>query len=708
MPSRGKKTADDLDASQQSDPEDDDYGTKPKRRVGASKTASPQKRKAARDGSRGRQPKRARRRASDHDIVGDDESPVYDSDEEDQVSDDSDNPVKAGRSTRRATQIATYEEPPTEDEDDIDEKDEVISEEEISHAQSRLNSARAKSDIITLHGVMIEGGQAVLSSTKSIRVGAPLARRKGSGVPMARRRGRWSHDEVTPLMPLGDSGDREEIIREGSADNSPEENVRRPSVARKSVLQGPIIEESQEDPNEPLVVKGHIRNPESTSPKPPELQDLGEAMSDAPLNLLDDGGGKNDDLVAESVHDVGNAVEEDDDDEEPVVRPQRQSRRIQAQSAARSRRGPKGSRDESSDFDPEEHDDGGDIAMSLSDNSRSPHKASQRSEVSSNGRKSRRTTRRSRGSRRPSVSEESELQIDPDELRLEAADLKEAKRRRKSNPITYDNEKQLRRRREKVDYRIYRPELLAPNDDDEPTVSVPMPSLRGRRNIRSLFSTLGPFGGAGGPVPLFSGAADAITGARLESDSSDDDGAQKANRTAGMVGMTPSTMRAPSLFPHNLAVPDKSAAATTLGKVNRDPKALAEIDPLGVDQSVTFEGVGGLENHINQLKEMVGIPLLYPEIFQSKHMTPPRGVLFYGPPGTGKTLLARALASSLSSHNQKVTFYMRKGADTLSKWVGEAERQLKLLFEDARKNQPSIIFFDEIDGKSCRTLRTCS
>lgn len=92
------------------------------------------------------------------------------------------------------------------------------------------------------------------------------------------------------------------------------------------------------------------------------------------------------------------------------------------------------------------------------------------------------------------------------------------------------------------------------------------------------------------------------------------------------------------------------------------------------------------------------LPLLYPEIFLRFHLVPPRGVLFHGPPGTGKTLLARALASSMSSQGRKVTFYMRKGADALSKWVGEAERQLRLLFEEARKTQPSIIFFDEIDG----------
>ena len=65
----------------------------------------------------------------------------------------------------------------------------------------------------------------------------------------------------------------------------------------------------------------------------------------------------------------------------------------------------------------------------------------------------------------------------------------------------------------------------------------------------------------------------------------------------------------------------------------------------------------------------------------------------------GKTLLARALAASCSTGNTKIAFFMRKGADVLSKWVGEAERQLRMLFEEARAAQPSIIFFDEIDGE---------
>ncbi|KAL6845959.1 hypothetical protein ACP4OV_023407 [Aristida adscensionis] len=127
-------------------------------------------------------------------------------------------------------------------------------------------------------------------------------------------------------------------------------------------------------------------------------------------------------------------------------------------------------------------------------------------------------------------------------------------------------------------------------------------------------------------------------------------------------------------------------------------KGGADIQPLQVDESVSFNDIGGLSEYIDALKEMVFFPLLYPDFFANYHITPPRGVLLCGPPGTGKTLIARALACAASKAGQKVSFYMRKGADVLSKWVGEAERQLKLLFEEAQKNQPSIIFFDEIDG----------
>lgn len=112
-----------------------------------------------------------------------------------------------------------------------------------------------------------------------------------------------------------------------------------------------------------------------------------------------------------------------------------------------------------------------------------------------------------------------------------------------------------------------------------------------------------------------------------------------------------------------------------------------------------FDHIGGLDQHVASLKEMILFPLLYPEVFEKYKINPPRGVLFYGPPGTGKTLVARAICNECSnSGDRKVAFFMRKGADCLSKWVGESERQLRLLFDQAYTNRPSIIFFDEIDG----------
>ncbi|XP_018330905.1 ATPase family AAA domain-containing protein 2 [Agrilus planipennis] len=122
------------------------------------------------------------------------------------------------------------------------------------------------------------------------------------------------------------------------------------------------------------------------------------------------------------------------------------------------------------------------------------------------------------------------------------------------------------------------------------------------------------------------------------------------------------------------------------------------INPEAIDNSVRFSSVGGLDGHIRSLKEMILLPMMYPEIFNQFKIEPPKGVLFYGPPGTGKTLLARALANECSFGSRKVSFFLRKGADLLSKWVGESEKQLRLLFEQAQEMKPSIIFFDEIDG----------
>ena len=109
---------------------------------------------------------------------------------------------------------------------------------------------------------------------------------------------------------------------------------------------------------------------------------------------------------------------------------------------------------------------------------------------------------------------------------------------------------------------------------------------------------------------------------------------------------------------------------------------------------------------------MVLLPLKEPNLFKSLGITPPRGVLFHGPPGTGKTLVARQLARACSAHLVKnrphddraeakrsgVAFFVRNGADCLSKYVGEAEKALGSLFDEAKAKAPSIIFFDELDG----------
>jgi SpoVK/Ycf46/Vps4 family AAA+-type ATPase len=354
----------------------------------------------------------------------------------------------------------------------------------------------------------------------------------------------------------------------------------------------------------------------------------------------------------------------------------------------------------------------------LSASDHSPSKKDNDDEyASSAGGRGRRGNRvKSKSSSRRRGSPDSEEILDEDELAEELQELQKDKGRKRRSVRDETAIEYIRpegRARKKVDYSIKPMDQIyaadEDDDDDAPTASTPNRRARGGRNggkdvyERLLHSTFGPFGGGGGPQPAIGGpwGTGAIGG--VDSDSSDDETMLRPSGVSGNIGMTPTSAMPPSLLPGlgQINNPDAAAAMqgtpANLGKV-KSQKALADADPLGVDQNVDFTKIGGLEGHIDQLKEMVQMPLLYPELFLKFHVTPPRGVLFHGPPGTGKTLLARALAASVGSGGRKITFYMRKGADALSKWVGEAERQLRLLFEEARKTQPSIIFFDEIDG----------
>lgn len=108
---------------------------------------------------------------------------------------------------------------------------------------------------------------------------------------------------------------------------------------------------------------------------------------------------------------------------------------------------------------------------------------------------------------------------------------------------------------------------------------------------------------------------------------------------------------------------------------------------------VTYDDVGGMADTIDQLREIVELPLRYPELFQRLGVDPPRGVLLHGPPGTGKTRLARAVANESDAE-----FFLINGPEIMGSAYGESEKALRSIFEQATKAQPSILFIDEIDS----------
>jgi transitional endoplasmic reticulum ATPase len=108
---------------------------------------------------------------------------------------------------------------------------------------------------------------------------------------------------------------------------------------------------------------------------------------------------------------------------------------------------------------------------------------------------------------------------------------------------------------------------------------------------------------------------------------------------------------------------------------------------------VTYDDVGGLGNTIEQVREMIELPLKHPELFQRLGIDPPKGVLLHGPPGTGKTLLARAVANEADAE-----FFNIAGPEIMGRHYGESEERLREVFQQAQQKAPSIIFIDEIDS----------
>ena len=116
---------------------------------------------------------------------------------------------------------------------------------------------------------------------------------------------------------------------------------------------------------------------------------------------------------------------------------------------------------------------------------------------------------------------------------------------------------------------------------------------------------------------------------------------------------------------------------------------------------VNYDDVGGMEDTIRQLREMVELPLRYPELFTRLGVDPPKGVLLHGPPGTGKTRLARAVANE-----SEAQFFTINGPEIMGSAYGESEKRLREVFEEAGKAAPSIVFIDEIDSIAPKRTQT--
>jgi proteasome-associated ATPase len=137
-----------------------------------------------------------------------------------------------------------------------------------------------------------------------------------------------------------------------------------------------------------------------------------------------------------------------------------------------------------------------------------------------------------------------------------------------------------------------------------------------------------------------------------------------------------------------------------------------EVEELVLEEvpDVSYDDVGGLDEQIEMIKDAVELPYLYGDLFKEHELQPPKGILLYGPPGCGKTLIAKAVANSLAKRVAEKTgnssarsyFLNIKGPELLNKYVGETERQIRLIFERAREKSeegyPVIVFFDEMDS----------
>ena len=691
MPNRGKRVREEFDPTK-SDPEDSDYDASTSR---PARSRAPKTQRS--------KPVRKRQKtgygADGSEDISDSEI-AEDSFEEGIIHDEPEPEINpsTGRPMRRTKKRqVTYQE--------SDEDNEKFLEEDSIAEEPPAKKQKTKRLVVKLNLKTPQSTPGPVRRSTRARSSSISAKRPSTAEP-TRRSSRIAHDETETMVELTNSGHHADIVRPGT--RSPEGLSKRPtrgSKGLKHLPSSPIFEEEENSSGRTKDEPEDDTHQQSYLGMEPEIaasrEDLGEEIEADNLrqktdteNAIQGGGQRVEDeeidqpaVVPESGDD---AAFDDEDEEDPVKERRRLTRprdenpqdatlnnpsghhesrmlrrahrsKGQASQTRSSRKTKKNGREESSDFEPIPEEGAEENISDSEDSKSSPRKGSQQ-ETEDSGSGARRSGRLGKaraisGRRPPSDDHDSE---DAEELAEELEELggDRARRRNPRSNILYDGRPKTRKRKP-VDYRIVRPDLALPMDDDVPP-SATTPSKRGRGGVggtwqRSLFSTYGPFGGAGGPPPVLGGPGGTGAAGGVDSDSSDDDNMQRP-RIAGLggtIGMTPtSTVPAgfglfPAVQTHNSdPIQGPSGTPANLGKI-KDKQALADADPLGVDQNVNFDSVGGLQGHIDQLKEMVALPLLYPEVFQRFHVTPPRGVLFHGPPGTGKTSVIRLQSCQL-------------------------------------------------------------
>ncbi|MFQ3283728.1 MAG: transitional endoplasmic reticulum ATPase [Natronomonas sp.] len=213
-------------------------------------------------------------------------------------------------------------------------------------------------------------------------------------------------------------------------------------------------------------------------------------------------------------------------------------------------------------------------------------------------------------------------------------------------------------------------------------IAVPVPDRNDRRRILPVLTRA---------VPL----ADDIDFERI------------AERTHGFVGADLERLvdeaAVNALRRNGLGTDDEALDTAAIGSIRVGPTdfdaAIAGVDPSALREvfvevpDVTWGDVGGLEGTIDRLRETVQWPLEHPDAFERVSLSPAKGILLHGPPGTGKTLLAKVVANEAASN-----FISVKGPELLDKYVGESEKGVREIFEKAKTNAPTVVFFDEIDA----------